>query len=235
MFYYKFTAEVEEKNSNRNDPERNERHARVRHIADKIEEFNERNCEDRFCFISNIGNDGVTGGAIFSEAINPEKTIASFLKTVLAEATDIRTSETTFQNISRMLSSASHGGYIDDDDEILETFGLGSLSRPGWRGALDFGEDIIADSTADAQDKACDELVANETLGAEIRRIRAGKANTKAFGHPVHYLIECDDSETIKEMHETLLEALYANGTAEQPPLFARRSQALAAFAESPV
>ena len=50
-----------------------------------------------------------------------------------------------------------------------------------------------------------------ETLAPEIERIYAGKKNTRAAGHPVHYIVECDDRDTRREVYKTLLDALYTN------------------------
>ena len=212
MFYYKFTAEVTDEKWRENENDRHDRHEHRRNIACKTADFNEKRRDGRYFFISNADNDSVTGGVISEEPLGTQGAFAGFLKAVLPAVSDIIVNETTFRNIYNMLGRASHSDYIDDDDdEIIERFGLDQLTGRRWH-EMDFGETIIADTSADAQDKACDELVANETLGAELERIRAGKSNTKAFGHPVHYMIECDDAETRKGMFGTLLETLYANG-----------------------
>ena len=51
-----------------------------------------------------------------------------------------------------------------------------------------------------------------ESLIPELDRIYAGKAVSRAKGHPVHYMIQTDDKDTRDGVCNTLLRALYASG-----------------------
>lgn len=51
------------------------------------------------------------------------------------------------------------------------------------------------------------EPLATDTLMPELKRIFSGRTNSKAFGHPVHYMIQTDDLDTRKALSRTLLQA----------------------------
>lgn len=55
-------------------------------------------------------------------------------------------------------------------------------------------------------------LFTKDCLLPELDRIYAGGASAKIVGHPVHYLIQTDDAGIRREMIQSLLPSLYANG-----------------------
>jgi hypothetical protein len=116
--------------------------------------------------------------------------------------------EITFGSMGNLLGSANRQSYLEDDDEILERFGLDRLSR---RRGLEFGENLI-NYKAEKEDlfKAAKSYYMNETLIPELERIYVDKIPL-ASGHPVHYIVETDDRDTRREIYKILLDALYSN------------------------
>lgn len=183
---------------------------RSRAIAMKSSEFN-RGLEQRaWLFVSDAAEDTVTIGVISKDAEKLEKLLALFLKSIALEVKETRLEEVTFRSIREMLRSAESRYFIDDDEAVLEEFGLDRLGERMPRG-LEFGEDMIADRDKEGVYKDAERLLSNETFVPELDRIYAGRSRLKAMGHPVHYMIETDDSDICKGMYKNLLQALYAN------------------------
>ena len=110
-----------------------------------------------------------------------------------------------------LLTTAEHQGYVKDDDEILEKFELDKLC--GYRGRnLTYGENIVC------KNKSKDDIISearscymNETLIPEIERIYKGRKVSGVVGHPVHYIVETDNTDTRRNAYKCILDALYAN------------------------
>jgi len=102
--------------------------------------------------------------------------------------------------------------YIDDDDEVLEQYGLDEIKSRRSRG-VQFGENLIdPPESKSALYKAAGKLMADDALIPELDRIYRGRTGKKAFGHPVHYFVETDSADVRRELPRVLLSALYANG-----------------------
>ena len=115
-----------------------------------------------------------------------------------------------------MLRNADRGGFIDDDDEVLERFGLDSIGQR----FLMYSEDVIAapvnGHAYNLEDKnrlyeQAEHLLMRETINDELARIYTYVKPMKAFGHPVHYLIQTDDEKARGEAVGILVQALHAN------------------------
>ena len=211
MYFYKFSAVIDDEKWAEESNDRRARAEQTRKLAQKSEEYREKRGDDPYFFVTDADDGTLTGGIISSDTLRLAKATGAFLSSLGVKITEADVNETTFYNIKHMLSRASHSDYIDDDDDVLEAFGLDLLSGRNMY-ELDFSENILQDKAdKDALYSRCAELVADETLGAELDRIWAGKADTKAFGHPVHYMIECDGRETRGELSDVLLGALSAN------------------------
>lgn len=110
-----------------------------------------------------------------------------------------------------LLSCADRNDYIGDDDEVLEKFELDRINGRYVCG-IEYGENLLDEITCKEELLAkANELLANDTLTPELERIYSRKTNAKAFGHPVHYMIETDDRDTRKALSRTLLQALFDN------------------------
>ena len=119
--------------------------------------------------------------------------------------------EITFNAAHSMLQTACRHDYIDDDDEILERFNLDKLCSRFGR-FFDYDEKIIDKAARSTVYREADTFSAGESLRPELDRIYAGKSMKKAIGHPVHYMVQTDDSDIRQKLCRLLLQALYANG-----------------------
>ncbi len=100
--------------------------------------------------------------------------------------------------------------YIDDYDDIMERFGLDKITGRHGREII-FGDNIIEECTKEKIYESARKYLINETFMPELDRIYSAKPISKAYGHPVHYMIQTDDRNTRKEMCRLLLQALYEN------------------------
>ena len=109
-----------------------------------------------------------------------------------------------------MLQNAACNGFIEDDDDVLERFELHRLNARFGKG-VQFSEKMIEPRTKDMLYRDVQRYLSNETLLPELDRIYAGKSDSTATGHPVHYLLRTDSAATRRGLCELLTEALYAN------------------------
>ena len=184
-------------------------HEKTRKIALKSDAFNQKLQRKSYFFVTDASEDTIIIGVISKDSQHIQRWLEEYIKSVGMELKDTRLEEVTFSAIRNMLQRASQRDYIPDDDEVLEQFGLDKLGYRYGRGCR-FDEGLIEDSSKREIYAAADQLLSNETLIPELDRIYAGKAKTNATGHPVHYIIQTDDSDIRERMGRILLQALYA-------------------------
>ncbi len=183
---------------------------KIRKIYLKSAAFNQKLQREAFFFVTDASQDTVTIGMISKDYRNVQKRIEEYIKEVGIELKDTRLEEITFDAMHTLLQRASQRDYIPDDDEVLEQFGLLKLThRYRFPGEGRYYESLIEDASKREVYSAADKLLSNETLIPELDRIYAGKAKSNAIGHPVHYMIQTDDSDIRKRMYRLLLQALY--------------------------
>lgn len=183
-------------------------HEKTRKIALKSDSFNQKLERKSYFFVTDVSEDTITIGVLSRDFQNLQKQLEEYMKSVGMELKDTRLEEVTFGAIRNMLQRASQRDYIPDDDEVLEQFGLDKLDyRYGRR--FRFDEGLIEDSSKREVYAAADWLLSNETLIPELNRIYAGKVKINVIGHPVHYMIQTDDSDIRERMCRLLLQALY--------------------------
>ena len=177
-------------------------------IAAATEEFNGRDAK-MFCFLSDLGDEVASIGMIVTERVDLMELAERFAVRVGLEAKLSPPDEITFANMQSLLRSAGRQGYIEDDDEILERFGMAALVR---RYNVEYGENLV-NYSADRDElfASAKSLFGNETIVPELERIYAGSRSAFADGHPVHYFVESDDRDTRREMYKIILNALYTN------------------------
>ncbi len=182
-----------------------------RMISMKSRAFNRQLRADMFFFVSRVTDYIATVGVIAADVKNAEKLTNAYLRAIGFELQNISQEEVTLNTLERLLREADHQEYIDDENEILEQFGLDRLvGRIGRK--VDFDEKLIERRDKEKlYDAACN-FLSNETFLPELDRIYAGSGKMRAAGHPVHYMIETDDRNIREEMPRLLLSALYANG-----------------------
>lgn len=211
MLFYKVNAMLEDEKWVEENNDRRIKQERVRQIAGRSEDYNSCGKNGVFCFVSGLDDD-IMCGIISYESIDAVKYSQSFFKHLGVVTDTPVVNEVTFNTIRSMLSMADHYDYIDDEDNVLERFELDRINTRGPRG-IDYGENLLSNKVNKTKlYKASKDLLAEETLRPELDRIYFGKPNSKAFGHPVHYMIETDDINTRKLLYRTLLHALYDNG-----------------------
>ena len=209
MVFFKLTAALSDRKWANENSDRNVKYERIREINEKADGFNRKNRRERCFFMSGLGRNDVTCGVISVSAEVPEKEARAFLKAVELDVKDIKLEEITFFAMRRILSEADRNDYILNDDEYLERYGLETLCNRFFRD-IELGENLLDEgSDRESLYASADKLLANDTLRPELDRIYSGKPPARAFGHPVHYFLECDDIFTRKKLSRVLMEALY--------------------------
>lgn len=208
MQFYKICGELIA--SEANEGERRTRKEIAHKIAAKTAEFNGAN-NTRYCFLSDLGEEYVTMGIIATQSMDLVAFVESYVKHIGLNAKVELPDEVTFGNMQNLLSNADRQSYIEDDNAILERFGLDRISGRRGRG-LEFGENLVNyQAKEDELFASAKKFFTNETLVPELERIYAGSKYLYASGHPVHYIVEADDRDTRREIYKVLLDALHAN------------------------
>ncbi len=177
-------------------------------IAARTAEFNGNNNKS-YCFLSDMGDEVATFGLIITDSMNLVEFTEKYAKRIGVKAMMSLPDEITLTNMQNLLSGANRQGYLEDDDEILERFGMAKLGR---RYSLEFGENLVNyKAECDELFGSARKLFGNETLIPELERIYAGGKSAFASGHPVHYIVETDDRDTRRDMYKIILDALYVN------------------------
>lgn len=193
-----------------NDDSRKAHRENVRKLSIKSNDFNQRFGKDSFHFISDSSDGVLTVGIISERSDNVKKKLSSYLKHIELELKDIAITEITINSIENLLSSADRQDYIGDDDEVMEKFGLDKITGRHGRG-IEYGENIIEERNQKDVFGAADKFLLHDTFLPELERIYSGTSVNKAYGHPVHYMLQTDDRDTRREAYNILLQALYAN------------------------
>lgn len=204
MLFFKIQGTMA--NYSQPEEDRTAERAKARNIYSRTEDFNENHCRDAFCFFSKHDYGAVTLGMIIEDPSKTESTLNKFLKHTQCDLVDVTVTEITVDSIAHLLAIASHHDYIDDDDEVLEKFGIDKV----YGRHLDFGENLIGKCEKEEAYLKAKRCLFNETLLPELDRIYAG-TSSNIFGHPVHYILQTDDRELRRDAYKTLLEALHAN------------------------
>ncbi len=173
-------------------------HEKTRKIALKSDDFNQKLKRKLYFFVTDASEDAITIGVISKDSQHLQKQLEEYMKSVGIELKDTSLEEITFGVMRNMLQRANQRDYIPDDDEVLEQFGLDKLGYRYGRGCR-FDEGLIESSSKREIYAAAAQLLSNETLIPELDRIYAGKAKNNLTGHPVHYIIQTDDSDIRKK------------------------------------
>lgn len=208
MLFYKVTG-IMEANETPEEDRRVRRENQIK-IEMKSEEFNRNHSSNSFYFISEIDNTVVTAGVIADNKSKVESDLAEFFKYLDLTLKDVSINEITFNGIENLLGAANRMDYIEDYNDIMERFGLDKISGRCGRG-IAFGDNIIEDCAKEKIYESARKYLLNETFIPELDRIYSAKPTSKAYGHPVHYMIQTDDMDTRKDVYNLLLQALYEN------------------------
>lgn len=209
MLFYKVEGIITNASEEQEDSRRAQRE-KVRKLSIKSDDFNQRHCKTSFYFISDCSDGVMTIGVISNRSENVTEMLSSYMKHLDIELHDLVVSEVTINSIENLLGSADRQDYIDDDDEVLERYGLDKITGRRGRG-IEYGENIIEEQSKKDVFNSAEKYLLHDTFLPELHRIYAGSSSVKSYGHPVHYMLQTDDRDTRREAYKLLLQALHAN------------------------
>ena len=209
MQFYKYEGSIEAKAS-AEENDRSVMRQKARKISMKSNFFNQKQKNKCFLFVSDMSENTVTVGIIVQKHVDVAERVSAFLRALGIEAADAQLEEITFGTLRNLLAYADRYDYIDDDNAILERFELNMLGERFGRN-FDYDEAILECKSKKAVYDNAAKFLARNPVTAELDRIYAGSARLKAIGHPVHYIVQTDDTDTREETCQVLLSALYAN------------------------
>ncbi len=210
MQFYKVEGMLVDDNAENDDSRRAQRE-KTRIIFMKTEEFNHKSNRRAFCFVTNCSDGLLTAGAITEEGEKIKELMQAFLRHISCPLREITVTETTINGIQQLLERASRYDFIADDEEIMEKYGIDKVTGRRGRG-IEFGENIIEECSRKDIFQNAERYLLNETMLPELDRIYAGTTASRVQGHPVHYMLQTDDTGTRREACRLLLQALHANG-----------------------
>lgn len=208
MRFYKICGEMQTINTTVED--KRARREFARKIEAKTSEFNDSD-NTKYCFVSDCGEGYITLGILSTEHINLTEFAKDYAKSLGHKVKLDLPQEVTYSTFWNLLKNAGREGYVYDDDEILERFGLDRIEN-SFSNRLIFSENLInVNAKKENLIDSAKKIFANETLVPELERIYSGGNRSRVSGHPVHYIVECDDSDTRRDMYKMVLDALHAN------------------------
>lgn len=212
MQFFKFDGILVNQKTEDYENKRRREREEARKIYLKSMDFNKKVRENAFYFVSMVGMDTAAIGVISQDSAITEARVASFLKAVEIDLKDTKLEEITLNTLRNMLQQATREDFIDDDDEVLDRFGLDKLLNFRYRNGVEYEEKLIKPCEKEEIYHAAERLLSNETFLPELDRIYAGDGKERTVGHPVHYIIETDDNDIRKDMSRLLLSALHEKG-----------------------
>ena len=180
---------------------------RARKIASKTDTFNLHHRDKIFFFVFDIYEDNASIGIFTDNTNNTLKLAAKYLKAIGIKLEETALEEITFATFRNFLRIANRNNFITSDDELLEQNELYKLAR----NTVSFDENLLTGRNKKEIYEEADRFFARDTFVPELDRIYSKNAKHTIIGHPVHYIIQTDDTNTRKEMYRLLLEALIAN------------------------
>ena len=165
----------------------------------------------KFIFLTEISMEKIVIGAFLENLDGIQKKVNRFLSTFGLDVQNIESEEVISTVISDMLDTAVFHDYINrfHTGIIFNTFGI---DRFGQRRPRDYEETIVPEVDREAIYRQAEDECVRDSLTNELNRIYQGTRVKKVHGHPVHYMIQTDDSETADHVVTTLVQALYVNG-----------------------
>lgn len=171
----------------------------------KSEDDYQRCGHAHYFFATNISDKAINFVAIFKTKVDTVSEFENFIRQTDLKIKDISLEETLLRQTRITVKLAQHRNLFTDSDAIFKGFGINDLYSDYSETLLDGNiakDDLITKSKA---------MLLEETLLPEIERIYTESPVSRVKGHPVHYLVCCDDRNKQKEICRILLEALYAN------------------------
>lgn len=210
MLFFKVVAYYDEKSE---DVKTNGRRRRAgkseRRMQEKIADFNARFNGEAFFTFASCEDEKAVAVVICKNKEYIQNDLNAFLTMNNIHSDEITTDEITWKEMCALISDSSDNGFIPDDDEVCEQFGV---EPPRYR--MRFDESIISIGSKPQLYSKVKKTLYADTMIPELDRIfRGKKKNTEYFGHPCHYMmLTVDENEVRRETIRTLLSALYVNG-----------------------
>jgi AAA+ superfamily predicted ATPase len=207
MMFFSIKAELSEKIELDN---REQRRGYAMSTQPVNEEFYFKNRKNVYMFIESVDGFELNAAAFIKSGYlashTVEKLAEEFFHELKITCSSLRINEITWSTAHSMLRGGYRNDYIKDDDETLSMLKLSALDD------ISFSEGLLYDipKLELLRDEA-DKLLCTDTLGPELTRI-FHRPISLVSGHPVHYLIQADDSDVRTRVIEVLIAALYANG-----------------------
>lgn len=181
-------------------------------LAAKSEAFNKGLRSRAFFYVVNASGGTFTAMAVQKDPrMNMDPQFPAYTEALGVKLTDIHAEEVSLHTACNLLHRASRNDYIEDDDDVLKTLDLDYMVNQRFSD-FRFWEDLMGEAYKDEIYAKAERLFTKDCLLPELDRIYAGGASAKIVGHPVHYLIQTDDAGIRREMIQSLLPSLYANG-----------------------
>lgn len=175
-------------------------------LYEKSESNYLKNGKNYYFFANNIYDNRIHFFAVFKTSIDIKAVFMKFISSAELNIKDISIEETTFTRTKLALKISDMRKLIQSSDNILKNFDLDDLYS-------DFNEELLKENfTKDSLINKSKSMLFEETVIPEIERIYTKSPVSRVKGHPVHYLVFCDNRSNQNEICCILLEALYANG-----------------------
>lgn len=123
----------------------------------------------------------------------------------------LQTEEITIHTVCTLLSRAERNSYIEDAEKAFEQFDLGRLGTR-YCPEFSFRENLIREADRSDIYNEAKRLSAMKQFLPELDRIYAGRISLQITGHPVHYMVQTDDTDICRKTVHLLLKSLYASG-----------------------
>ena len=183
-----------------------------RQLLPKCERFADAIDEYGYAFLCNANKCEFKLGLIVRDEMDVDRYIARFLKKEKIDVEQYDIKEITLNELSRMLGNSERDGYIFDEDDVLREFNLDGLVGGRRFRPLPFDEKLIREKKKEKIYSSANRFFTKGTLVPELDRIFISENMRKIIGHPVDYIIESDDEDTIDGTVLLLLQALYDVG-----------------------
>lgn len=184
-----------------------------RKIALKTNAFNQKLNDKAYIFVAEAFSDDIILGIIVNECLDILKLVSKYLKEIEIELEATTLEEITFNSLTQKLRAANMQRFIYNLEDILNKFELDRVTNNLGQGIC-CNEHVLNVHDKEYIYDEAGRLFAKETFIPELDRIFA-PCKSKASGHPVHYMLQTDDTETRIDMYTTLLMALHANNRIE--------------------
>lgn len=177
----------------------------VENLYEKSETDYQENSQEHYFFTTNLEDNKIRFHAIFKSNTDVTTAFMAFINTTELKIKDISVKETTYRKTKIILALSRGRKLCNNHDDILKDFGLDDLYS-------DYNEELLnGNLTKDSLINKSKAMLFEETFLPEMERIYTECPACRIKGHPVHYLVCCDDRNSQEEIYRVLLEALYAN------------------------